>query len=163
MNLPKQDRNGVRTPTDIERRYKLGKISTTEQRVEELEKDTIIDAALSSTSIRPVQNKIITEALGGKVDKEVGKGLSTNDFTNDYKEASHTHTNKTILDSITQADINNWNTNNQQYYVGDIYISTNESNPSTRLGYGTWKNIATETIADTDDISYTLYTWLRTN
>ena len=162
MNLPKQDRNGVRTPTDIERRYRLGKINTTEQRVEEIEKNTTIDTTLSTSSTRPVQNKVITKALGDKVDKEDGKGLSTNDFTDAHMAASHTHTNKTILDSITQEDIDNWNTP-KQYYVGDVYITTNEENPAIRLGYGTWKSIATETIVDADVTSYTLYTWLRTN
>lgn len=49
-------------------------------------------------------------ALSKKVDKVAGKGLSTNDFTNTYKNrvdtaynASHTHSNKNILDNITAA------------------------------------------------------------
>ena len=46
---------------------------------------TIVDTALSATSTNPVQNKVVNTALGGKVDKVTGKGLSTNDFTNDYK------------------------------------------------------------------------------
>ena len=67
-----------------------------------------IDAAMSSTSENPVQNKVITVALGGKVDKETGKGLSANDFTTAYKDnvdanttARHTHPNKSILDATT--------------------------------------------------------------
>ena len=51
-----------------------------------------VDNALSTTSENPVQNKVITikindiEALmASKVDKETGKGLSTNDFTDEYK------------------------------------------------------------------------------
>lgn len=50
----------------------------------------------------------IIEGLAGKVDKIEGKGLSTNDFTNDYKSkvdanttARHTHSNKAILDATT--------------------------------------------------------------
>lgn len=46
--------------------------------------------------------------LNNKVDKVQGKGLSTNDFTNEDKtnleensQARHTHTNKSILDSTT--------------------------------------------------------------
>lgn len=46
--------------------------------------------------------------LAGKVDKEAGKGLSTNDFDDTYKskveasyEVHHTHTNKSELDQIT--------------------------------------------------------------
>lgn len=42
---------------------------------------TTVDSALSSTSINPVQNKVINAALGDKVDKVSGKRLSTNDYT----------------------------------------------------------------------------------
>lgn len=45
----------------------------------------IIDSALSTTSENPVQNKVITAALNGKVNTETGKGLSTNDYTNAEK------------------------------------------------------------------------------
>lgn len=86
--LPKQDRNGARTPTDIERRYKLGvldEIGDTEERLENLEKN--------------------------KVDKVSGKNLSTNDFTNTDKnnldentEARHTHSNQDILDTYTKTE-----------------------------------------------------------
>lgn len=41
----------------------------------------VIDSALSTTSENPVQNKVITAALNGKVNAETGKGLSTNDYT----------------------------------------------------------------------------------
>ncbi len=42
---------------------------------------TTIDTELSGTSTNPVQNKVVNTALAGKVDKESGKGLSTNDYT----------------------------------------------------------------------------------
>lgn len=42
---------------------------------------TTVDSSLSSTSINPVQNKVINAALGDKVDKVSGKRLSTNDYT----------------------------------------------------------------------------------
>lgn len=44
-----------------------------------------VDAALSDTSENPVQNKVVTLALAGKVDKVNGKGLSTNDYDNTEK------------------------------------------------------------------------------
>lgn len=44
-----------------------------------------IDTALSSSSTNPVQNKVINTALGNKVDKVSGKGLSTNDYTTTEK------------------------------------------------------------------------------
>ena len=40
-----------------------------------------VDPELSPTSSNPVQNKVVTAALNGKVDKVAGKGLSTNDYT----------------------------------------------------------------------------------
>ena len=46
-----------------------------------------VDNALSPTSSNPVENKVITEALGNKVDKEMGKGLFSD-------------TEKTKLDNI---------------------------------------------------------------
>ena len=42
---------------------------------------TTVDSVLSSSSENPVQNKVINTALGNKVDKVSGKGLSTNDYT----------------------------------------------------------------------------------
>lgn len=44
-----------------------------------------VDPALSSLSTNPVQNKIVSGALGNKVDKVSGKGLSTNDYTTTEK------------------------------------------------------------------------------
>lgn len=46
---------------------------------------TIVDTSLSSSSTNPVQNKIIKAELDTKVDKESGKGLSTNDYTTPEK------------------------------------------------------------------------------
>ena len=58
----------------------------------------------------------VAAKLESKVDKVEGKGLSTNDFTDAYKgnvdantSARHSHTNKTLLDNISQSDIDNWN------------------------------------------------------
>ncbi len=82
----KQDRNGVRTPADVERRHKLGLIEKTAQEVEEIKG---IDDSLSSTSTKAVQNRVITSAINNlnnnKVSKATGMGLSHNDFTNEYK------------------------------------------------------------------------------
>lgn len=53
-------------------------------------------------------NLNLTTLLNGKVDKVLGKGLSTEDFTTAYKNnvdanttARHTHPNKTVLDNTT--------------------------------------------------------------
>ena len=47
---------------------------------------TVVDDTLKSDSVNPVQNRVIQAALSGKVDKVTGKGLSTNDFTDELKE-----------------------------------------------------------------------------
>lgn len=47
--------------------------------------DITIDSELSDISENPVQNKVITAALGNKVDKVNGKQLSTEDFTSVLK------------------------------------------------------------------------------
>ena len=60
--------------------------------------------------------EIIDDALGKKVDAEEGKILSDNNFTNELKEkleqaseAKHKHSNKSVLDKITEALFNKWN------------------------------------------------------
>ena len=125
--LSRRDKNGVRTATDLERRYKFQEIEYTKEELEELKKLIVVDENLSTTSTNPVQNKVITEALNNKVNKEAGKGLSTNDFTNelkdklenmgenaftdDYKEQveantelRHIHNNMTLLQSYEQTE-----------------------------------------------------------
>ena len=57
----------------------------------------------------------VRDLLAGKVDKVYGKGLSTNDFTDAYKNAvdantaaRHTHSNKSVLDGITSDKVAAW-------------------------------------------------------
>lgn len=47
----------------------------------------------------------IDKKVVDKVDKVEGKGLSTNDFTDEDKDSIHTHDNKDVLDSITKGHI----------------------------------------------------------
>lgn len=56
---------------------------------------TIVDDSLSSSSVNPVQNKVVNDALNKKVDIVEGKGLSTKDFTADLEQ--------------TLNDLNSWN------------------------------------------------------
>ena len=122
--MRKQDLNGVRTAEDVERRHKLGAIPGLEEDVDELKEEIIVDDFLSSTSTHPVQNKVITGAIinlnENKVDKVEGKGLSENDFTDEDKASIHTHDNKSILDTITQAKIDQWDANSNS----DVYSTT---------------------------------------
>ena len=61
---------------------------------------------LGSTTIIPLTSH---QDISGKVDKVDGKGLSTNDFSDDYKSqvdsntsARHSHSNKALLDNISE-------------------------------------------------------------
>ena len=126
-DLLKQDRSGTRRPADVERKYRLGIIDPMEEDVEKLKEMNEVDSFLSTSSVHPVQNKVITNALNGKVTKEDGKGLSTNDFTDTYINLitttsgnSHTHTNKSVLDSLTQAVINNSHTHSNKSVLDSI-------------------------------------------
>lgn len=112
-NLKRQDRNGSRTTTDIERKYKLGQIDYTAEEIEELKKKIVVDSSLSASSNNAIANSAVTIALNNKVSKETGKGLSTNDFTDADKEKLddavnnyHTHSNKALLDTYKQTENN---------------------------------------------------------
>lgn len=85
------------------------------------------DTVYDDTSI---QNDI-SALETGKVDKVAGKGLSSNDFTDTYKDnvdsntsARHSHSNKSVLDNITSTDISNWN--NKSNFSGDYNDLTNK-------------------------------------
>ena len=69
-----------------------------------------VDDTLSETSTNPVQNKVITLTLSEKVDKEVGKTLTSNDFTNELKDKLdniEVGANKTIIDTELSDTSNN--------------------------------------------------------
>ena len=73
-----------------------------------------IEADLS-TVYKKTETYSQTEADNKFVAKETGKGLSTNDLTNDLKSsyddavtAKHTHDNKTVLDGITAEKVEAW-------------------------------------------------------
>ena len=70
MNLERQDRNGVRTPTDVQRRMKNKQVESNTKRIEQIDRERAVDTALSSISENPVQNKVITKALENKIEKK---------------------------------------------------------------------------------------------
>lgn len=122
MAIRKQDRTVARTPQDVERKHRFGLIESTAEDVEELKEDIVVDSALSISSTHPVENRVITQALANKVNAEEGKGLSSNDFTDTHLNRlnssfgdSHSHANYDVLDSITQRDINIWNSSGGSY------------------------------------------------
>lgn len=63
----------------------------------------VIDSVLSTVSTNPVQNKVITEELNKKVEKIEGKGLSTNDFDDEYKRKID---NNIIIEKISDKQYN---------------------------------------------------------
>lgn len=68
--------------------------------IEEGATKTVIDSALNTSSANPVQNAVVTAAINNKVDKVTGKGLSTNDLTNDLKAKYDTAVAK--VDELTE-------------------------------------------------------------
>lgn len=60
-------------------------------------------------------DEISTQSTDNKVDKIDGKGLSTNDLTDELKgnydnasDKAHSHENKTVLDTITEQNVTDW-------------------------------------------------------
>lgn len=75
--------------------------------------DTMVDSTLSKNSINAVENKAITNALEEKVDKEEGKSLTSNDFTDSYKnmldnvDAEPTNSKKLITSQAVYQALSN--------------------------------------------------------
>lgn len=95
----------------------------------------------------------IQKVLNNKVDKEEGKGLSTNDYTNEDKAKLIPTGGTTGQVLAKKSDENNdveWVNQtgggsatdiiNKIYPIGSVYISVNSANPSTLFG-GEWEQI----------------------
>jgi len=134
--LNKRDINVPRTPSDVERRFKLNDIEN-------------------------------------KVEKEEGKGLSTNDFTNEYKnkvdnnaQARHTHSNKSVLDTITSAKLQSYDALVSTNYIfslfsgdedGDVTLLDNPSNyDMIEIVYGDDNVYDTKVLGDINAKSFIL-------
>lgn len=100
-----------------------------------------IDSALNSASTNPVQNSAIYNALNNKVDKENGKGLSTNDYTAEEK---------TKLSGIEAgAEVN-------QYAFSKVKIGTTTIEADTKtdtLNLVAGDNITLDPVPSTDTIT----------
>lgn len=174
--LKRQDRNGLRKASDIEQKYKLGQINYTAQEIEDLKKKITVDSSLSTSSSNAVENQVITHALNNKVNKETGKGLSSNDFTDDEKnklEQIEANANKYVLPEASEETLGGVKLDGTTIYknadgkisskqsisislldvypIGSIYMNVNEVNPTGLFG-GTWEALETET---------TYYMWQR--
>lgn len=127
----KQDRCLPRTALDVDRRY-----NPVPNDVEELRgiiKDFEVDTMLSASSSNAISNSAVTKALNNKVTKVAGKDLSTNDFTDEYKQKIDNATQsandftdeyKTKLDNIEDgAEVN---------LIEKIYIAGEELTPTNK-------------------------------
>lgn len=101
--------------------------------------------------------------ISGKVDKETGKGLSTNDFTNTYKNnvdsntsARHTHSNKSVLDGISSTDITNWN--NKSTFSGSYNDLTNKPTIPSKTS-----NLTNDSGFLTSETDPTVPSWAKQN
>ena len=88
------------------------------QAIEEGANKTVVDNALSSTSTNPVQNKVINAQITTLIsashthsNKDVLDEITSDDYTNwqSAKNKAHTHSNKDVLDDITSSDVASWN------------------------------------------------------
>jgi hypothetical protein len=132
MATIKQDRNGARTPQDVERKHKFRLIEQTSKDVEELKEDIVVDTALSSTSTHSVENRVITKALAGKVNSIDGRGLSENNYTDDEKSklsGIEEGAEKNILEKIFVAGEEQTITNKGVNLYVDSYMSAYSENP----------------------------------
>lgn len=71
---------------------------------------TVVESTIESNTTNPVQCKAIKAALDKKVDKVDGKGLSTNDYTDNDKSKLNgieKGANKTVVDSSLKSDSTN--------------------------------------------------------
>lgn len=105
---------------------------------------TIIDSALSSTSINPVQNKVVNSELGKKLSLSGGtmtgalttKGIKLTSGT-DYGDTLPS--NPAANQLFFQTAGTNFVLDNV-YPIGSIYMNVNSTNPGTLFG-GTWEQI----------------------
>ena len=126
-------------------------LSTNDYTAEEKEKlagieagatKTYVDAALSTYSTNPVMNKVVYTALGNKVDKVSGKGLSENDYTTSEKQklaGIEPGANKTVVDSSLSSSSLNPVQNKVIYEALQSFVTSWDDltgKPSTLAGYG---------------------------
>ena len=79
----------------------------------------VVDGSLSDTSVNPVQNKVITSALAGKASVA----------------AEHTHTNKSILDSITESVKNGYDLASEEAHTHANKIVIDSITADVKTGY----------------------------
>lgn len=122
-----------------------------------------VDSALSADSTNPVQNKIIKAALDGKVGVITGKGLSTNDLTNNLKEnydKAYTHSTTTHAPANAEP---NQNAFSNIAVSGQTTIQADAKTDTLTLVAGNNILITTDATADEITINAEVKTTARTS
>ena len=126
----KQDRCLPRTALDVDRRY--NPVPNDVEELREIIKDFEVDTTLSASSSNAISNSAVTKALNNKVTKVAGKDLSTNDFTDEYKnklDNVEAGAEVNLLEKIYIAGEEQTITNKAVNLYVDSYMSDYSTNP----------------------------------
>lgn len=135
QNLSDDDKLQARTNIDV---MSSQEVSTAIQNAH-----VSVDESMSNTSTNPVQNKVITKAMAGKLSTSGGvmTGMLT---TKGIKLTKNVDYNNTPPSNPVEGQLFFQTANNlvldMVYPVGSIYMSVNATSPSTLFG-GTWDRI----------------------
>lgn len=123
----KQDRCLPRTALDVDRRY--SPVPNDVEELRKLIKGFEVDTKLSASSTNAISNKAVTEALNNKVTKVAGKDLSTNDFTDEYKQKLD---NSKEFTEEEKTKLSNIEANAQKNVLEKIYVAGVEQTPTNK-------------------------------
>lgn len=135
QNLSDDDKLQARTNIDV---MSSQEVSTAIQNAH-----VSIDESMSETSVNPVQNKVITKAMAGKLSTSGGvmTGMLTTKGIKLTKNVDYSNTppsnpveGQLFFQTATNLVLD------MVYPVGSIYMSVNATSPSTLFG-GTWEQI----------------------
>ncbi len=150
--MSKQDRQGVRTAADIERKYELGQIST--------QKDTSSRQSSQISQLSQTLSQFMTRMSG-----ELETLYQSIDQTNSDVEE--------LTQSIGQANEEIESLQGKIYPVGSIYVGVDNTEPSSLFG-GEWEFLAEghllvgldqeseEALNELLQLNDTCYLWKRT-
>lgn len=105
---------------------------------ESIHKGVDIDEAVSYIkNTLPSSLETINTNIEQKVDKILGKDLSSNDYTDEDKAKVHTHANKAILDKITEVPLPRISWEEMDTFDGEIAVVVRSTDVQTSPSEGT--------------------------